>query len=918
MEWKNSADRYSNVSKSLLAQAIDFLPDPTFAIDLRGRVLVWNRAMEAITQIKAVDIVGRGDHEYALPFYGEKRPILIDMVLQDDADLGKKYSSIRRDGDSIYAEAVALPSRRSLWGKASPIYDDDGQIIGAIESIRDITDCKRPEEVLRESEEKYRVLVENANEMILVAQDGMLKFANRKAEQILARSKEEIMAVPFVNFIHPDDRDWVFSAHLRRLKGEILPEVYSFRIIDGKGTTKWVEINAVLISWEGRPATLNFYTDITETRLAEEKYQTVFEQAAEAIFKISPSGRLLDANPALARILGYDSPEEIIDCVTDIGAQFYADPAQRKKVLDILAEKGVINNYEARYKRKDGKLIWVSLNARAVRSDDGAPLYHQGSFVDITEKKQAEEALKESEQELSQIIDFLPDATFVIDLEGKVIAWNRAMEEMTGIKSESIVGKGDHAHALAFYGIRRSMLIDLFFKPDEEIIGKYLFVKKNGDIILAEGAVPVKGGENRILSGKARPLYDSKGTIVGAIESIRDITDQRTAQSERKKLEAQLYQAQKMESLGTLAGGIAHDFNNILSPIIGFTELIMDDFPKKSTTHDHLSEILTAASRASDLVSQILTFSRKTDTAYSPVALNIILKESLKMLRSVIPSTIEIRQGLADSGLVMSSPTQIHQIIMNLCTNAVHAMDKDGGVMELDLRKVELNQDTAAALDVIPGTYLRLTVSDTGEGIPPEVLDRIFEPYFTTKEVGQGTGLGLSVVHGIVKNHGGAIVCRSVPNKGTTFEVYLPGIKSEEKAVAPSKKEPLATGTERILFIDDEPALTYLAKEMLSRLGYEVTIKTSSIEAFDFFREKSHEFDLVITDMTMPAMTGDRLAQKVMEIRPDIPVILCSGYNAHISEEKIKEMGIREFIMKPWEMKKLAKTIRKVLDKESG
>jgi CheY-like chemotaxis protein len=371
-----------------------------------------------------------------------------------------------------------------------------------------------------------------------------------------------------------------------------------------------------------------------------------------------------------------------------------------------------------------------------------------------------------------------------------------------------------------------------------------------------------------------------------------------------------------MESIGTLAGGIAHDFNNILSAIIGYSELAMSDILAPGRAKAELEEVLKAGDRAKDLVSQILTFSRKSETAYSPLSLPPLIKESLKMLRSVIPTTIEIRQDIVESGLIMSDPTQIHQLMMNLCTNAAHAMDKTGGELTVSLKKVDMDAASAHDLELSAGPYVRLTIRDTGHGMTPEVMKRIFEPYFTTKELGRGTGLGLSVVHGIVKSHGGAIACTSAPEKGTAFDVYLPELEIGLEKSSSRKETPLPTGSECILFVDDEPALAKMFENMLEKLGYRVVTRTSSVEALEIFLANPGEFDLVITDMTMPVMTGDELALKVMKVRPDIPVMLCTGYSEHISEEEAKRVGIREFVMKPLEMTKLAQTIRRVLDQE--
>ena len=387
-------------------------------------------------------------------------------------------------------------------------------------------------------------------------------------------------------------------------------------------------------------------------------------------------------------------------------------------------------------------------------------------------------------------------------------------------------------------------------------------------------------------------------------------------EEEKLNAEAQLQQAQKMEAIGTLAGGIAHDFNNILGAIMGYSELIKMKLPEESDLISDLDQVIRAGERARDLVRQILTVARQQRQEQRPIQIRYIINEALNLLKATLPSTIEIREDLAkDAGIVNADPTQVHQVIMNLCTNAGHAMQEDGGVLTVELANVEIDDLSASRhLDLNAGSYLRLTVSDTGYGMTSEIMERIFDPYFTTKDTGEGTGLGLSVAQGIVKAHGGTITVYSEPGIGTTFHVYLPVIQEAERAEKEESEAPLPTGNERILFIDDEQVLVEIGSQMLERLGYEVVTKRSSVQALELFRAEPDRFDLVITDMTMPEMTGDKLAQKFMKIRPDIPVILCTGHSKQISEQKAKEIGIRAFIMKPILRRTIAETIREALD----
>ena len=393
-----------------------------------------------------------------------------------------------------------------------------------------------------------------------------------------------------------------------------------------------------------------------------------------------------------------------------------------------------------------------------------------------------------------------------------------------------------------------------------------------------------------------------------------EIARREIAEQERLALEKQLFRAQKMEAIGTLAGGIAHDFNNILGAVIGYAEITLfglSDSPWRSK----LERIIKICERAKDLVQQILTFSRHSDQELKPVQPAILIKESLKLLRSSLPSTIEIRQDItATTSTILADPTRIHQIMMNICTNAAHAMRETGGILEVSVKKRDIcEEDVSPDFQLEPGPYIVLTVKDTGKGIPLDIQHRIFEPFFTTKRPGEGTGLGLSVVYGILKNYRGTVTVDSFPGKGATFQVFLPRIDEDIPSVR-EEKEILPGGSERILFVDDETVLVEMGQEMLQTLGYQVTGIRSSLEALERFRNKPSLFDLIITDMTMPQMTGIDLSRQILQIRSGFPIILCTGYSEIITEDKARQLGIREFIMKPLFMKDLALAIRRVLD----
>jgi len=383
--------------------------------------------------------------------------------------------------------------------------------------------------------------------------------------------------------------------------------------------------------------------------------------------------------------------------------------------------------------------------------------------------------------------------------------------------------------------------------------------------------------------------------------------------SERNKMEKQLQQAQKMEAIGTLASGIAHDFNNILSPLVGYSEMLKDELPADHPFQANADIMLSSALRAKELVQRILSFSRQPKSEIKPIKPKLIIKEALKLIRSSIPTTIDIEQYIdSGCGLVNADATKFHQIIMNLTTNAYHAMKEDGGKLTVTLKQIRIEQDHSEQLNLLPGTYAHLTVADTGIGINKDIIDKIFDPYFTTKEKEKGTGLGLSVVHGIVKGFDGAIHIYSERGKGTDVHVYIPIIAGEAaKGVFKTKSFP--GGTENILLVDDEEVIVVMQKQMLERLGYHVTTRTGSIEALEAFKNNPDKFDLIITDMAMPNMTGIQLAQEIKNLKADIPIIICTGFSEQLTDESWQALGINGYVMKPVIIRELAGTIRNVL-----
>ncbi len=772
-------------------------------------------------------------------------------------------------------------------------------------------------DALQESENKYRALIETTGTgFVIVDEKGGVIDANLEYLRLTGRQNlDDVLGMSVI--------EWT-AEHEKERNREAVRQCFEQGYVRGfevdyqgpDGNITPVEVNATVVGMGGRKRILALCRDITERRRVEgdlRRNEDILRRSQDIArigsYVLDVAQGTWTCTPVLEEIFGIppDYPRDVH------GWKGLIHPEEREVMLDYLLRHVIRgrNRFDREYRivrHNTKEERWVSGIGELEFDREGNTTRMIGTIQDITERKRAQDALRRSEAMYRLLAEKMDDIVWTTDLKLRVTYCSPSVEKVLGYTlKERLHQSIMDGLTSASRAVARDILVEQLrleregsADPGRSVKVELEYLRKDGSAVWMEN----------VISG----IRDASGRPVGFHGVSRDITDRKVAEKERKRLQDQLAQAQKMEAMGTLAGGIAHDFNNILMAIIGYSQLALDDLGQPDKAARELREVLKAGDRARDLVSQILTFSRKDETAYAPVAIRTIVQESLKMMRSMIPSTIEIRQNLADSGLVMSNPTKVHQIVMNLCTNAAHAMEEAGGVLEVGLKRVDLDDDMARGLDLNPGPYLRLSVSDTGHGMPPEIAKRIFEPYFTTKDKGRGTGLGLSVVHGIVKSHQGAVVCRSTPGLGSTFEVYLPEIDSAQTPEESPVESIRQGGAEEILFVDDEPVLAELVEKMLGNLGYRVVTRTGSVEALELFREDPSRFDLVITDMTMPVMTGDKLAVKLMEIRPDIPVILCSGFSESISEEDARRLGIRQFVMKPLETRDLAAVIRKVLD----
>ena len=1171
MERKRSSGKNLKATKLLLSQTIDFLPDPTFAIDLRGKVIVWNRAMEELTQIRAEDMIGKADYEYALPFYDERRPILIDLVLHPDPDFDTKYTSIQKKGDSLFAETVALSTKRFLWGKASPIHDNNGQIIGAIESIRDITELRRAEEALLQSEKKYHDIFLNVSDLLMIhdlkgnfietnlaskkstgyteadlkdmnlkdilpgrykarfkdyisrvlengSDEGLMTIVAKTGDERTLEYRNSLILDPegrpagvrgsarditsriraakrlkkehdfitsiiqtspaFYDAIDPQgktifmnqamlnalgyslsdvvDKDYLeqfipaedrraFKDAMDTMVSSRKPVVHENRVLAKDGKT-------LLVQWQGKAmyhenGEIEFIygigIDITEQRRAQElifatekKFETVFHSSPvpSAITDIE-TGMILAANRALESLSGFTPEEALGKTSLDIG--IWKNPADRDRIIRKIATGNPVDNEEVVYRVRSGEIRNILYTGRLI-DVDGKP-HILSHALDITEHKRSEQALKESEERYRILAENARDVIWILDLDLKYLYMSPSIKRLRGYSAEEVMKQSldqiltpeSYRRAMEIFhkelGLERmeqihgpdwsrTIEIEMFCRDGStvwtEVIINLLYDKEGTltsfmgitrDItkrrqaeealrqseerfrIMAEVSpeifwmatpgwekviyvspaferiigMPVdevyrdprawlnlvhhedsayvsstigfgqehaadgeydfriirKDGAMRWIHNRRYAVHNSQGDLICFTGMAEDITERKQAEEDRSIYEVRLMRSQKLEAIGTLAGGIAHDFNNILSAIIGYSELALDDLPKDNSASMNIEEVLKAGERAKELVKQILTFSRQRETERRPVKIDLIIKEALKLLRSSIPSSITISNRIDSSTCtVFADPTQIHQVIMNLCTNAYHAMLPNGGNLTVSLEQLYLDTGFISRHPPLhEGTHVRLTVSDTGCGMDQETLKRIFDPFFTTKEKTKGTGLGLATVHGIVTDLGGAIFVTSTIGKGSSFELYLPIFGEENDELESFIEAPPQGKGESILLVDDEEAILNFSKTMLEHLGYKVKGISSSIEALKIFRSAPDKLDLVLTDQTMPGMTGSALAIEILTIRPDMPIILMTGYSETITPEEVVAQGIKEYIEKPFTKNIIAAAIHRSL-----
>jgi PAS domain S-box-containing protein len=893
--------------RSLMQQANDAI----FICDSKGIILFWNQKAEELYGYTEDEILGKPNYIIVPERFREVHWKWMQLFLSGDESSvsGKIVEGIGEHKDG-----------REFNLETSTAVLHQGSEKLAVIITRNITERKHAEQALREAKEFLENVFQTSGDGLIVTDElGYIAKPNDKALKIFDYAEQELTGMHIAEL---SPRSFTIGENpsvIERLmqEGFIEHREAEYRRKDGTIFLAETNIRSMKDKEGALIGGIISIRDITERRISEEKLRQAkgllekfIEHSIDPIITADGNGYVVKPNKAFLNMIGY-AEEEVVGkplyslSITETGT--YTSTAGEQVTIsddffkeniawiEQLIEKGKISGWQSYYLHKSRRVVPITQNIIAISDNHGERIGSFSIIRDLTEQRKVESELRVSEERFRAIAESSLDAIITADTQNKITFCNPAAEKMFGYTKEELLGQpGD-------------MLVAERFRKQDRTAYKHILQKNMSR--LAGSPIEACG-----LKKDRREFPVEISVTTYAIEDKIYFTSTIHDVSERIKFEEQIRQSQKMEAIGTLAGGIAHDFNNILAAIIGFTEMSAQKLEENTPLKRNLEQVLKSSYRARDLVKQILTFSRKNFEERKPIEISPIIKEALKLLRASIPTTIDIQVTIdRHPGMINADPTQMHQILMNLCTNAAHAMSASGGVLAISLAPVFLDAREASLYQGLePGAYLLLTVHDTGAGIDPAIIDRIFEPFFTTKEVGQGSGMGLAVVHGIVKSHGGAITVDSKPGAGTAFHIVLPQVEDRKEAVQ-HKATAVPTGSESILYVDDEAALAELGQEMLESLGYRVTAKKNSVEALEEFKADPRNFDIIITDQTMPAMTGFDLAKQAMDIRPDIPVILCTGHSDKVTQETAREAGIREFVMKPMTIQTLAETVRSAL-----
>ncbi|MCB2191481.1 MAG: PAS domain S-box protein [Deltaproteobacteria bacterium] len=864
-------------------------------------------------------------------------------------------------------EVVITDSRQGqvpVLMSSSPVERGDPSR-GVLLVASDLTHLKSMQSRLQHSEARYRNLVEQATELIAVLQDRICVFANSAVRDVLGWEPEEVVGREPEMFVHPEDITNLMEAYERRISGQSHSEVLPYRIFTRDGRLKWMELATRVVDWEGRPALQVFFRDITERKKAEEERSERLnrvERQQEAIVEVASTPSLVEGdfqnaarritelcaqalevdrasiwlfNPAHSSLVTSDlyvaepgrhlNGEElqVADCsnlITALEAERAVDAgdvyldARVAQLRFSYLEPNDVGALLGSAVRLRGRMVGMVCLEHTSGAHDWSEdeLAFVGGVADQVaqaltnaERKKAQAALQESEERFRHLFDSISDLIYTHDEKGRLLSVNQAVVRLLGYSREELLG--------------RPMSDFMTTKAREAFGSQYLHqLLEQGQ---SEGVAVLVAKDQSLHSVEYRNLLVAKDGVPYVSGSGREITQRLEAERELKQLQERLIQAQKMEAVGNLASGIAHDFNNILQGVSGYVQMLSQKPQADPVSRKYLDEVDSAVGRAAELVRRLLTFGRKAQAELRPVDLNREVTQAIRILERTIPKMVMIELELAPELMAINGdPNQLEQVIMNLVTNARDAMPQ-GGILTIATGDVELDGEfcrTHPGLE--PGAYVRLEVRDQGQGMDKETVSHVFEPFYTTKEVGAGTGLGLFTVYGIVESHAGYISCDSALGQGTIFTIYLPA--KEEKAAIMVPQDPGAGpvegGSEAILLVDDEEAILEVVRDVLEQHGYSVLTADSGEGALELFGQEDGNVDLVILDLGMPGMGGDRCLELLREQVPEVKVVVATGYAGTDKRKEILSAGASGFISKPYRLDSLLRTVRQILDRPQG
>ena len=875
-------------AKNEWERTFDAVPDLVAIIDHKQGIVRLNKTMAEKLRLTQEEAVGKTCYEVV--HGAQTHPSFCP------------HAQMMMDGKEHTAEFLEKRLGGTFLVSVSPIRDAQGTLTGCVHVARDVTDRIEAREELQLEKHKFQTLAEQSPlGMAMIGQDGTFQYINPPFKELFGYDLDEIpngkkwlrLAYPDRDYRHEVIAAWLSDMNTSGIGGK-RSRVFTVNCKDG--SKKIIHFMTVQLPDGNHLMTCE---DITERKYAEEqlqesekRYRTLFESAGDCIYIMDADGQsrgqIVSANRSAVEMHGYPMDEILSLNIADLDTPESAAniPARMERIL-----KGETVREVVTHRRKDGTVFPLEINARLLEL--GNHKYVLAIDRDITDRTAAENALRASEERMRRLIEVSPVGIRVAR-QGKYIYANPAFARIFGYEDpDEIVGLP---------------VVSLYVPEERERIGKLAEDRASGKVVPSDYEVRGlrKDGEKLDIAVWLTTMdYEGEPATLGFTVDI----------SKEKSLRAQLLQAQKMESLGTLAGGIAHDFNNLLTIIVGFSDILLLRKAKDDPDYANLRSIAQAAQNAADLVRRILTFSRRVETKLRPLNLNHELTQAEKLLRRTIPRMVEIELRLDDNlKTVNADPGQMEQIILNLAVNAKDAMP-EGGRLTIETKNVALDELYCRKhLGTEPGNYVLLTVSDTGQGMTGGVVDRIFEPFFTTKQPGEGTGLGLAMVFGIVEGHGGYVTCESAPNLGTTFKIYLPAMEMEETLDVATSGEMPAFGTETILLVDDEESVMELGDQMLTLAGYTVLKARNGKEALEIYLEKRDDISLVILDLIMPVMGGSQCMEEILKVHPKAKILLASGYAADEPTKQVIEAHAKGFVVKPFKAKEILRTIRQVLD----